>query len=175
MPRDSLDIWQIRFRFPSVCGRQEGWARDWPQRNQLWHRRERGRLLVIARSVGVHRTSAQNPVSTSLYLKETLREKKASRALLIEEAFKKKRLATVFQSNCDLVCCNKLTFEGRKYQAVSTSMFGLAVCLWRQERGGLTCVAEVYVASRVDLSLLFICKERTNMSAPWGAQIGNKK
>ena len=58
--------------------------------------------------------------------------------------------------------------------AVSAAILCLPVCICQTSCTRPACVAEVYMTSWANPSLIFIGKERTNMAASWGTQVRSK-
>ena len=64
--------------------------------------------------------------------------------------------------------CYKSTFESQKKKknaASAASFVSSSLCLWWHKQGHI--VAEVYVTTWANLSLLLIGKEETNMAVTW--------
>ena len=72
--------------------------------------------------------------------------------------------------------CLKSTFERGENTAVSAAILCLATCVYAVVNNfHIDCVAELDFMSLANHFLLFTGRERTNMAAPWGAQIRSKK
>ena len=67
------------------------------------------------------------------------------------------------------------TFESRENSTVSTVMLYTALCIDDIMNKAVTTVAKVWNTHEPNILLIFISKERSNMTAPWGAQIRSKK